>query len=214
MRPVVSGAARLAQACALCGREQFGPFGKGGGVFVDIAAERRNPGRGLGARRVGMRCGDRAAERVGKRRIDAASLGEMIERLGVVEAVHLDGPLHRRPAPIEFQPAVVRARNRDHAAVKLRCEAPIDRDLGLAGGLALVERRKVQEGKTHRALDLEHPLARHEHRRGVGVDAFDLRPAVGRRVGEQRKHRLLRVLLRLDLIHGRLISHIGVAVLS
>src|SRR5262249_27795583 len=62
-----------------------------------------------------------------------------------------------------------------------------------AGGLALIKRRKIEEGEFYRTLDLEHALAGEEHHGRVRIDALDLGAAVRRRIGEQGEDRLLRV---------------------
>src|SRR5262249_61023176 len=85
------------------------------------------------------------------------------------------------------------ARDPHDGAVDLRRIAPVDLDLGGAGGLALIKRRKIEEGEFYRALDLEHALAGEEHNGRVRIDALDLGAAVRRRIGEQGEDRLLRV---------------------
>ncbi len=65
-------------------------------VFVDIGAERRDPGLRVDFGRLGVSRGDGAAERIGQRIVDVA--GEVVERPRLVEALHLDRPFdrHRR----------------------------------------------------------------------------------------------------------------------
>ena len=58
-------------------------------------------------------------------------------------------------------------------------------------GLAAGEGRIVEEGKAHRALDLECAVAGQEHRGRVGIDALDRRSAMGRRFGQQGENRFL-----------------------
>jgi hypothetical protein len=160
-------------------------------VLLDVLPERRDPAIVRGLRRVRVDGGDHPAERVRQRIIDAPSLGEMIERLGLVEAAHLDRPFDHLAVTPDRKAAVGRTRDRHHAAIDLRGIALIDLDLGLAGDLALGERRKVEEREFDRALDLEHALAGEKHHRRMGIDALDFRAAMGRRIAEQRKHRLL-----------------------
>src|SRR5262249_6219335 len=77
------------------------------------------------------------------------------------------------------------------AAVNLGRERPIDPKLRLAGALALGQRRIVQKGKAHRALDLQRAVAGEKYRGGMGIDALDHLAAMGRGVGEQRERRFL-----------------------
>ena len=120
--------------------------------------------------------GDRAGKLVGQRVVDTPILRQMIERLVLVEAPHLDRPFDRLSGAVELQPAVGRARDRQHAPVELRGERPVDLQLRQAGGAAFGQGRVVEERKSHRALDLERAIPRQEHDRRMGVDASDLRP--------------------------------------
>ena len=54
--------------------------------------------------------------------------------------------------------------------------------------LRLLERRIVEKGKAHRALDLEGTVAGEKDGGRVGVDALHLLAAVGRGIGEKRQH--------------------------
>ncbi len=83
------------------------------------------------------------------------------------------------------------ARDGHHIAIDRRRERAVDRKLRLAGGLALLERGEIEEGKAHRALDLERAPTGEEDRGGVGVDARHRLAAVGRRVGQEIHHGLL-----------------------
>ena len=135
-----------------------------------------------------MRGHDRAGERICELGIDTALLGEMIERLRLVEAPHLDRPFDRLAVAAEREPPVRPARDRDHPPVERGRKRAIDLKLGLAGGLALVERRIVEEREFHRALDLQRAFAGKEDRGRMGVDAGHLLPAVGRGIGEEFEH--------------------------
>ena len=143
-----------------------------------------------------MSCRDTARELVRHREIDPACVGEAIERLRLVEAPHVDRPLDRLTLAGKRVGTVGTARHRDDAAVKLRREGPVGLDLGEAGGLTLLERREVEEGKADGALDLEGALAGQEHDPGVGVDAVHGDAAISRRTSKKRKHVVLRVVLR------------------
>ena len=83
-----------------------------------------------------------------------------------------------RPAcrcpPIASLPSASRVIG-DDAAIDFRRVGRVDGKLGLAGLLALFERRIIEKGKAHRALDLQRAVAGEEHRGRMGVDALHLR---------------------------------------
>ena len=137
-------------------------------------------------------CGrDCAADRICERDVDAPRVGEMIERPGLVEAAHLDRPFDRLALAANREPPIGFSRDRNDTAIELGRIGAIDGDLGLAGGLALVERGKVEKRKLYRTFELEGALAGEEHHARVGVDALDRRSAVGRGLREKREHQLL-----------------------
>ena len=145
---------------------------------------------------------DRIRGGFGKCRLKRTGLGEVVERRPLVEARHFDCIFDRRARPIDMQRAIVVSRDRHHALIDLRCERPVDPDLVVAGGFALLQRRIVQEGKTDGALDLERAGAFQEDGRRMGVDAVHGRMHV--RVSEKGEHALLRaqVLVRRGTSHG------------
>jgi hypothetical protein len=167
-------------------RKQPRIFAERGIVLLDVLGEGVDPGRGLDHRGPRMSGRDASRELVCHHKIDLPRVGEAIERLRLVEAPHVDRPLDRLAVAAERKGAVATARHRDDATVKLRRKGPVGLDLGEAGGLALRERREVEEGETDGALDLEGALAGQEHDSGVGVDAAHGDPAVRRRAREQR----------------------------
>ena len=138
-----------------------------------------------------MRRRHRAAECVRQSRIDPARFRQPVEGRILVEAAHLDRPFDRCADAVEREPAVGLARDRHDAAVDFGRVGPVDLELRLARLLAQVEGRIVQEGKAHRALDLERARAGQEYRGRVGIDALDWRSAVGRRVGQHGEDRFL-----------------------
>ena len=193
MNAPIGGATGARELFDLGCREQIGHLAKRAGVLVDIGRQRRDPGRRLDDRCMRMRHGDGAAERVGEIGVDASRRGEVIEGLRLVEAAHLDRPFDRRATAVECQSPIRVARDRHDAAIDIRRIGAVDLELGRAGGLALVEGGKIQEGKAHRALDLEHTLVAQEQHRRVSVDALYLAAATGRGAGEKGKDRLLRL---------------------
>jgi hypothetical protein len=82
--------------------------------------------------------------------------------------------------------------DRQHAQIDIGCEKAVDLQLRVAGGLALFQRRIIEERELHRALDLHHPLACEEHRRAMRVDACHLRAAMRGGIGQEREHGVLR----------------------
>ena len=164
-------------------------------MLVDVIGQRFHPGTGIdcGRRRVRRRHG--AAERIGQCRVDPARLSQVVEGRSLVETAHLDSPFHRRAGAVEREPAVRFARDRHDAAIDFRRERAVDLELGLAGLLAPVEGRIVEERKAHRAFDLEGAGAGQEYRGGMGVDALDRRSAMGRGFGQQGENRFLRFAL-------------------
>ena len=139
--------------------------------------------------------GDRAAERLGERVVDFA--GEMIERALLVETAHLDRPFDGGPGAGDREPAVGFASDRLDAAVDFRRVRGVDGELGFARLLALVERRIIEEGKAHRALDFEGAIAGEKHRRRVRIDAVDLLVAVGRGIAQKGQHFLLALVVHV-----------------
>ena len=100
------------------GGKQRGVLAEGSVVLLDIGGKRVDPRRGLDHRRAGMGRGDGAGEAVRQREIDSAMVGETIERLGLVEAVHLDRIFDGFALAPERQRAVQFARDRDDAAIQ------------------------------------------------------------------------------------------------
>ena len=125
-----------------------------------------------------------------------------VERRLLVEAAHLDRPFDRRAGAVEREPAVRRARDRHHAQIDLGRERPVDLELGLAGALALIEGRIIQEREAHGTLDLERAVpARNTEAAWVSMRSTGC-SAMGRGVGEQREDRLL----GLAVVHSRCAS--------
>jgi hypothetical protein len=91
------------------------------------------------------------------------------------------------------------ARDRHHAAINLRRVGRIHRNLGFACLLALLERRIVEEGKAHGALDLEGAVAGKENRCRVRVDPLHLLATMDSGIGEEAEDLLLAVRV---LAHG------------
>ena len=195
MNAGIGRSARAREGVDALGRKQIGRLDKGRDVLVDVICQRFHPGTGIdcGRRRVRRRHG--SAERIGQCRVDPAGLSQVVEGRPLVETAHLDSPFHRRAGAVEREPAVRLARDRHDATIDFRRERAVDLKLGLAGLLAQVEGRIVEERKAHRAFDLEGAGAGQEYRGGMSVDALDRRSAMGRRFGQQGENRFLRFAL-------------------
>jgi hypothetical protein len=99
-------------------------------------------------------------------------------------------PLDDLAIAAELQPAVAPARDWRASEIDLGREAPIDRHLPLADGLALLQRREVHVGKAHGALDLPGLLTGEEHQGAARLEPLDaIRPRwIGRRVAQKGNH--------------------------
>ena len=117
----VVGAAFFGKRCDIRGRKNLRVFGKRLDMFVDVGAERFDPGLGVDDRRFVVRGGDGAAERIGEIVVDL--VGEMIERAVLVEAHHVDRPFDRRAVAADRQPSIALARDGDDAAIKVSAPA-------------------------------------------------------------------------------------------
>ena len=136
-----------------------------------------------------MRRRHRAAERVGQRVVDLAD--DMVEGSLLIEAPHIDRPFDRRTGSADGELSRGLARDRDHAAINFRRVWRVHRDLGFARLLALLQRRIIEEGKAHGALDLEGAVAGEEHGCRVRIDPQRLISTVGSRIGEEAEDLLL-----------------------
>jgi hypothetical protein len=92
---LVRRAACARQRLDLGGRKDTRMLAKGLDVFVDIGAERRDPGLCFDPGRFGVGRRDSAAERVRQHLVDLAA--EMVKRPRFVETPHLHRPFDRGP---------------------------------------------------------------------------------------------------------------------
>lgn len=128
-----------------------------------------------------------------------------IEQQVLIEAPHRDDPVDGLAVAVETEPAVVSARDLVEGQIDVGRGPAIDGELGAAGALAQCQGREIEIGEPDRALELEGPLARKEHRRTMGIDALDRRAwrqAIACRVGEKIDGGLLRLGHR-HLSYGR-----------
>src|SRR5262249_60112535 len=117
-----------------------------------------------------------------------AGLGEAIECPVLVETRHLDRPLDRLATAVKRERTISVACDRDDAPIKLWSEFAVDRKLGFAGSLALVQARKIKKGIAHRALDLERAIPGKKHDRRMRLVAGYLCCGGGGRGGPGSHH--------------------------
>jgi hypothetical protein len=78
-------------------------------------------------------------------------LRKTIKGLALVKAVHFDGIFDRGTVAVDAQGPVVTLGYRNHAAIDLRRERPVDVQLRFAGSLAFRQRRIIQRQSERRA---------------------------------------------------------------
>ena len=119
----------------------------------------RQSRRGAMDRRARMAVKDRAGERRGEHRRQAALLGELAEERAVGEAAHAHHRFDPRASSIQRQRAVRLARHPGQAEIKIRRVGLVQRQLPPAGRLAPRERGEVHIVKSDRFFDLEGAVA-------------------------------------------------------
>ena len=88
----------------------------------------------------------------------------------LLEAAHDQHPFRRLSLPTEVKSAVASARYGHNVEVKVGRRAAVQRELLKASGVALFQRRKVEERVFDRPLDLVGKFARQEHERCMGLN--------------------------------------------
>ena len=104
--------------------------------------------------------------------IDRPGGSDTVERLLLIEPHHFDRPFDRGTRSVDFKDPVGIARDGNNAAVELWRINGVDLQFLLAGALALLQRRVVEEGQPNGALDLQGPVAAEKYHGGMGVDAL------------------------------------------
>ena len=126
-------------------------------------------------------------------------LRHAVEQRVVREALHRHQPVDRLPASfagIQEQPSVGAAAECHHLPVERGRGAAVDRQFRQTGGVALVQRRIVQIGIAHRALQLQRPVAGQENQGGMGVDPLHRQTAMAARIAQEGDRLLLSMVLR------------------
>ncbi len=109
-----------------------------------------------------------------------------IEHVALVETPHRDQPVDRLAVAADREPPV-QPRQRLHTEIDIRREAPVEPDLGAAGGFAARQRGEIEIRKAHRLLQLVDVGTGEEHPRHVGLAHLDRRRArIGARVFQER----------------------------
>ena len=147
---LVGGPAQAFQGVDFGSSKKLRVFAKRLGVLADIGADRGDPRCTFDRLRWCMGLGDGLAKRIGQRFVDFA--GQVIEGALLVEAAHLHRPFHRRAFPADRELAVSFTGDGDDAAIDFRRIGGVDCKLGLAGLLALSQRRIVEKRKAHRSV--------------------------------------------------------------
>ncbi len=158
-------------------------------VGADVGDQGNDIGRppeALAALHARVEGGDCAGDALGKRVVQRTARGDAVEQPLLIEALHHDDPVHRRPRPVDRQPFSL-TRHPGGPEVELRRRAAVDPQFGGAGTFAQRQRREVHEGKLHGALQLVRAVAGEKHHRAVGVDALDAVDAPGARIGQERR---------------------------
>ncbi|MFO0988452.1 MAG: hypothetical protein U1F37_13955 [Alphaproteobacteria bacterium] len=145
--------------------------GDRGGVALDDTADGGGAARGAFGGLVEARDHLDRGRDMGRRQ--RAALGHAVEQRILLEAPHDDEPVERFARAADRERAVGAPHQRHDPAIELGRRAPVDAQLLLAGGAALLDRRVVDVGELHRALQLHRAIAGQEDVRDVGVDALD-----------------------------------------
>ena len=154
----------------------------------DHTAERPRRRHAVVDLRLAIGCEQQLDEPHHQRRAEFATLGDMIERAGLVEPPHVNGPFDRLAFAADPQPLPL-PRDRNGAEIDVGRIALVDGDLRLAGTSPPGEGRLIEEGEADGALDLVNVEADEEHHRGVGIDPDHRQDqAVGLPVGEEGEH--------------------------
>src|SRR5262249_22575720 len=107
-------------------------------VLLDVVAERGYPGTGRDYRSPRMSSCHGVCEHLDQPRVEATRVGQVIERLRIVEAMHRQHPLDRCTLAAERERTVA-SHDRHHLAVDLGCERPVGLDFFQERGFALLE---------------------------------------------------------------------------
>src|SRR5262249_36529224 len=124
-----------------------------------------------------MRCSHRQTECIGERLADLTGIGQIIQRLALIEAPHLDSPFDRFALAADREAAIESAGDGHYPKIDRGRKSAIDCNLGFASYPAFLQRGEIEERKAHRAFDLERSLSRQEDQSGVSVDTLDRRAA-------------------------------------
>ncbi len=139
--------------------------------------------------------------------IDRPGRSDTVERLLLIEPHHFDRPFDRGTRSVDFKDPVGIARDGNNATVELWRINGVDLQFLLAGALALLQRRVIEEGQPNGALDLQGPVAAEKNHGGMGVDALAALCRTEAGAIEKIEHALLIDLSGYRSIDRRLFGH-------
>jgi hypothetical protein len=119
---------------------------------------------------------------LGHPRVQSAAVGQTIQRLALIEPMHLDGPFDDFTMSVECQSPVFFPRDRHHTSIELRRKAAVDLQFGSARSSAFVQRRIIEKWKGYRPLYLQRPIPSEKNRGPVGVHPADTLAAMSARL--------------------------------
>jgi hypothetical protein len=118
---------------------------------------------------------DDGAKRWHQCRIECTSRGEPIKECILIEANHLDEPIHGVPGSPQRQRPVRSTSDGHDTAVERGCRAQVDAHFGLTHRFAPLDRGEVQVVVLDGSLELPRTRPGQEHNRGVRLDSLDRR---------------------------------------
>ena len=130
-----------------------------------------------------MELGDDAGQRVDRRGGQFAALGEPVQPLRVVEAMHAQRPVDGRAGVAADARRIECAGDRLHVDIDLRRGAPVQAQFLFAVGAALRRRREVEEVECQRLAQLVDLTAGHHEAGDGGLQQRTLARRHGERQG-------------------------------
>src|SRR5262249_60333105 len=92
---------------------------------------------------------------IGDALVDLTGIGQIIQRLALIEAAHPDSPFDRFALAADREAAIESAGDGHYPTIDRRRKSAIDCNLGFASYPAFLQRGEIEERKAHRAFDLD-----------------------------------------------------------
>ena len=165
------------------------------GIAFDDGWNGGKPAFAVRARRVVVGPQNRVGHGRRKRWFDRLRCRDAIERLAVVEPRHFDRPFDGSARAVDFEGAVGIPRDGDNAPVELGGVAGVDPQFFLAGALALLQCRIIEERQAAGPFDLQCPIGAEKNHGGMGVDPLAAPGRTEAGAIEKIEHLLLQVSL-------------------